>query len=47
MAFAALGPAEVLSVDPDNMPAHALLADAADAMTLPPTSAGGPGPSHA
>jgi hypothetical protein len=37
MAFAALGAAEVLSVDPENTSARALLSDAADAMT-------GPGP---
>ena len=33
MAFAALGAAEVLSVDPDNMSARALLSDSADEMT--------------
>jgi hypothetical protein len=33
MAFAALGAASVLSVDPHNVSAHALLSDAADAMT--------------
>ena len=33
MAFAALGAAEVLSVDPDNLAAVALLTDAADAMS--------------
>ncbi len=44
MAFAALGTAEVLSVDPDNMPARALLADAADAMTLPRRQPGWPWP---
>lgn len=35
MAFAALGAAEVVSADPDNVTALALLADAADAMTGP------------
>ncbi len=35
MAFAALGAAEVLSIDPDNMSARHLLSDAADAMTGP------------
>ena len=33
MAFAALGAAEVLSVDPGNMSARALLSDGADAMS--------------
>jgi hypothetical protein len=33
MAFAALGAAEVLSIDPDDVLAHTLLTDAADAMT--------------
>ena len=33
MAFAALGAAELLSTDPDDTPARALLCDAADAMT--------------
>jgi hypothetical protein len=33
MAFAALGAAEVLHVDPGNVTAHALLTDAADAMS--------------
>ena len=35
MAFAALGAAEVLSVDPDNVLAAHLLSDAADAMNGP------------
>jgi hypothetical protein len=35
MAFAALGAAELLSVDPGNPPAFALLSDAADAMAGP------------
>jgi len=35
MAFAALGAAEVLSIDPDNMSARTLLSDAADAMAGP------------
>ena len=47
MAFAALGAAEVLSVDPDDMPARALLSDAADAMIGPGQQLRGPGPSHA
>jgi hypothetical protein len=34
MAFAALGAANVLSVDPDNASARSLLTDAADTMTL-------------
>ncbi len=33
MAFAALGAAEVISVDPDDVAARRLLSDAADAMT--------------
>lgn len=44
MAFAALGAAEVLSVDPDNMSARALLSDAADAVTGPGQSAAWPWP---
>ena len=35
MAFAALGAAEVLQLDPDNSAAHALLSDAADTMSGP------------
>lgn len=35
MAFAGLGAAEVLRVDPGNLAAHALLTDAADAMAKP------------
>ena len=35
MAFAALGAAEVLRVDPGNVTAHALLSDAADTMMEP------------
>jgi hypothetical protein len=35
MAFAALGAAELLSVDPGNQAAHTLLSDAADAMDEP------------
>ena len=40
MAFAALGAAEVLSIDPGNMSARSLLSDAADAMTRPSPHAG-------
>ena len=47
MAFAALGAAEVLSVDPDDMSARTLLSDAADAMTDPANMRGGRGPSNA
>jgi hypothetical protein len=44
MAFAALGAAEVLSVDPHNVLARALLADAADEMTLSLSHPGRPWP---
>ena len=44
MAFAALGAAEMLSVDPDNMSARALLSDAADAMSRPSQQAEWPWP---
>ena len=44
MAFAALGAAEVLSVDPDNMSARALLSDAADEMSRPSQQAEWPWP---
>jgi len=44
MAFAALGAAEVLSVDPDDMSARALVSDAADAMSGPDPLAGWPWP---
>lgn len=44
MAFAALGAAEVLSVDPDDASARTLLSDAADAMTKPSQHAGWPWP---
>ena len=44
MAFAALGAAEVLSVDPDDMSARALLSDAADAVIGPGQHAGWPWP---
>jgi hypothetical protein len=44
MAFAALGAAEVLSIDPDNLPARTLLSDAADAMTGPRSPARWPWP---
>ena len=43
MAFAALGAAEFLRVDPRNLIAFALLSDAADAMTWAPGKAGGHG----
>ena len=44
MAFAALGAAEVLKVDPGDMSARALLSDAADAVTGPGQSAAWPWP---
>jgi hypothetical protein len=44
MAFAALGAAEVLSVDPDNISARTLLSDAADSMTGPSQHAEWPWP---
>jgi hypothetical protein len=44
MAFAALGAAEVLSCDPDNMCARNLLSDAADSMTAPSLSPRWPWP---
>ena len=44
MAFAALGAAEVLSVDPDDMSARALLSDAADAVIGPGQHAEWPWP---
>jgi hypothetical protein len=44
MAFAALGAAEVLSVDPYDMSARALLSDAADAVTGPRRQPGWPWP---
>ena len=44
MAFAALGAAEVLSVDPHNTSARALLSDAADAMSRPSQHAEWPWP---
>ena len=44
MAFAALGAAEVLSVDPDDMSARALLSDAADAVIGPRQHAAWPWP---
>ena len=44
MAFAALGAAEVLSVDPDDMSARALLSDAADAVIGPGQHAAWPWP---
>jgi hypothetical protein len=44
MAFAALGAAELLSVDPANMAARTLLADAADSMSGPSRHAGWPWP---
>ena len=44
MAFAALGAAEVLSVDPDDMSARALLSDAADAVIGPGQDAAWPWP---
>ncbi len=44
MAFAALGAAEVLSVDPDNTSARALVSDAADAMSKPVPRAAWPWP---
>ena len=44
MAFAALGAAEVLSIDPDDMSARSLLSDAADAMSRPSQQAGWPWP---
>ena len=44
MAFAALGAAEVLSVDPDNVSARNLLSDAADAMSRPSQHAEWPWP---
>ena len=44
MAFAALGAAEVLSVDPDNGPARTLLSDAAASMTGPGPDARWPWP---
>jgi hypothetical protein len=44
MAFAALGAAEVLSVDPDDLSARALLSDAADAMSRPSQHAEWPWP---
>lgn len=43
-AFASLGAAEVLSVDPDNMPARALLSEAAASMTTPSPHARWPWP---
>jgi len=44
MAFAALGAAEVLSIDPGNMSARSLLSDAADAMSGPSLHARWPWP---
>ena len=44
MAFAALGAAELLSVDPDDMSARTLLSDAADSMTRTRRHAGWPWP---
>jgi len=44
MAFAALGAAEVLSIDPDDKSARSLLSDAADAMTGSTPHAGWPWP---
>ena len=44
MAFAALGAAEVLSIDSGNMSARSLLSDAADAMSGPSPHAGWPWP---
>ncbi|MGO9853939.1 MAG: hypothetical protein ACLPYY_02690 [Acidimicrobiales bacterium] len=44
MAFAVVGAAEVLSVDPDDASARSLLSDAADAMTRRSQHAGWPWP---
>jgi hypothetical protein len=44
MAFAALGAADVLMAQPNNICARALLSDAADAMTAPSHQAGWPWP---
>ncbi len=44
MAFAALGAAELLLVQPDHLGAHALLADAADGMAPPQANAAWPWP---
>jgi hypothetical protein len=44
MAFAALGAAEIVSVDPDNVSARALLADAAAPQSGPDRSFGWPWP---
>ena len=44
MAFAALGAANVLKADPDNISARALLSDAADAMIAPSDQPGWPWP---
>ena len=44
MAFAALGAAEVLSIDPGNMSARSLLSDASDAMIGPSPHVGWPWP---
>jgi hypothetical protein len=44
IAFATLGAAELLKVDPDHVSARSLLSDAADAMARPSTHAGWPWP---
>ena len=46
MAFAALGAAEVLSINPDDATARFLLSDAADSMTGPSPHAEWPWPEH-
>ena len=44
MAFAALGAADMLSADPDNLCARSLLSDAADSMSAPSHYPGWPWP---